>query len=435
MFFSILVGKIIYFISKNFHIGNGSTWPGHIVLNIDKKFIEKILKKNPHLKIILVAGTNGKTTTVSLISFTLEKLGYKVFYNEEGANLLNGIASTFVKKINIFGKVNYDFAVFEVDEFSLPLIIEKINNLYVIVILNLFRDQLDRYGEVNTIGLRWFNSFEKIKDRTFFIVNGDDPFLYYQSKKNLKKVAFFGIEKKLMKKEKLSSDIDFNYCPQCLNILSYKKISFSHLGDYYCQICGFKRNNLLIDDFKNQNINYPLYGIYNIYNTNAVLLLLKKLFGLKNNFSKIFKNFTPAFGRQEKIVYKERVFYLFLSKNPAGFNQSLETIKNILKRKKANFLFILNNRIPDGLDISWIWDIDIELIFKNIKKIYVSGDRVYDMALRFKYEGIKTKVFEKFEKAVGDIIKKTKKNEKIYVLPTYSAMLELRKFLIGKKFL
>ncbi|MCS6956451.1 MAG: MurT ligase domain-containing protein [Patescibacteria group bacterium] len=434
MFLYIFVAKIVSFLSEKLKIGSGSTWPGHLILKFDNNFIEKIIKKNPHLKIIFVAGTNGKTTTVSLLSFILKKLGYKVFYNQEGANLVNGIISAFIKNSDIFGNIKKDYAVFEVDEFSFPQILKKIPNPQAIIILNLFRDQLDRYGEVNTIGWRWFNAFKDIDKNTLFVVNADDPFLYHESKKLENQKIFFGIDKKLMTKKSLSSDIDFSYCPNCQNILTYKKIAYSHLGDFYCQKCGFKRTQEL-EDFSQQKIRYQLYGIYNIYNTNAVLSLIKNIFQIKINFNYLLKDFQPAFGRQEEIIYKNRKFFILLSKNPAGFNQSIQTIKDILKEKKANFLIILNNRIPDGLDISWIWDVDFQLILENSKNIYISGDRAYDMGLRFKYEEAKTKIFTDFKQAINEIVKKTKEREKIFVLPTYSAMLELRKFLIGRKLL
>lgn len=431
MFFQILIGKIISKISEVFNIGSGSTWPGHIVLKTDKKIIEKIIKKNPHLKIIIVAGTNGKTTTTALLSHVLNKLGYKVFYNYEGANLLNGIASILIKKTNLFGKINYDYGVFEVDEFSFPQIIDKISPDYVFL-LNLFRDQLDRYGEVNTIGYRWFQSFKKLKKETIFIVNGDDPFLFFNAEKLKNKKIYFGVTKKSMKLKELTHDIDFNYCPNCQKILNYQAIAYSHLGDFYCS-CGFKRSSDIYD-FANEKINYPVKGLYNIYNTNAVLSFLKEVLKI-DKFNQLLKDFQPVFGRQEKIFYKNRIFFLLLSKNPAGFNQSLRIIKKILKNKKGNILIILNNRIPDGTDVSWIWDVDFQMIRKNVKNLFVSGDRVYDMALRFKYEDINTKNFVNFKEAIEKIIKSTKNDEIIYVLATYSAMLEVRKFLVGKKFI
>ena len=161
IFFPLFVGKFVNLVSNLFNLGSGSTWPGHLILERDSGFIKKILKKNPKLKLILIAGTNGKTTTAKLIQEILEKTNCKVFQNEAGANLLNGIASSLIKYSDLNGKINYDFAVFEIDENSLPSVLENINP-NAIVLLNLFRDQLDRYGEVNIIIKKWTGALTKI---------------------------------------------------------------------------------------------------------------------------------------------------------------------------------------------------------------------------------------------------------------------------------
>ncbi len=434
MFFYILIGKIIVFISKLFNLGSGSTWPGHIVNYFDKNILNRIFRKNTHLKIIFIVGTNGKTTTTSLISFFLKKLNYRVFFNQEGANLLNGILSTVIKNSNLFGCLNYDFAIFEIDEFSFPIVSKYIQPDYVLI-LNIFRDQLDRYGEVNTIVLKWYETLKSFSKKPVLIINADDPNLYYIGKKL--NAVFFGLNEKLMVKTISSSDKDFIYCPNCNSILNFKKNSYSHLGDFYCSNCHFKK------DFKNifndKKIFYPLKGLYNVYNINASVTLIKYLFNnIKvEKINNILKKFKPTFGRQETINYKNRKINLILVKNPASFNQTIKTINETLKKNKANFLIVLNNRIPDGKDVSWIWDVDIGDLFKNIKYVFLSGDRLYDMCLRFIYHDnkIKKRLFfeENLKKSIDELINKSKSNEKIYFLATYSAMLELRKILLGKK--
>ena len=166
----VLLGKFIIKISKLFNIGSGSTWPGHIALKFNDRFIEDIINKNKNLKIVVIAGTNGKTTSTTLLKFLLEKSGHKVFTNSEGANLLNGVASTIIKNSNIFSKLKYDFAIFESDELNLPLLLKKISP-DKILILNLFRDQLDRYGEVNTIAMKWLESLKTLAGKTEIFIN------------------------------------------------------------------------------------------------------------------------------------------------------------------------------------------------------------------------------------------------------------------------
>ena len=188
-------------------------------------------------------------------------------------------------------------------------------------------------------------------------------------------------------------------------------------------------------------------GLYNVYNTNAILLLFESLSivipvktGIQskitsNVLNKWLSEFTPAFGRQEEIVYKNRKVFILLSKNPAGFNQSIQTVYEMAKNTKANFLVILNNRIPDGLDVSWIWDVNFKPILDVANNVYVSGDRVYDMNLRLRYENNKNIIntFEDLPAAVESIVSETKEGERLYILPTYSAMLEVRKILLGRK--
>jgi len=433
----ILVCKIISRISQIFNLGSGSTWPGHIALILNKKFIEEVIYNNKNLKIIVIAGTNGKTTSTALLKFLLEKSGKKVFTNSEGANLLNGVASSIIKNSNIFSRLKYDFTIFESDEFNLPLLLKKISP-YKVLILNLFRDQLDRYGEVNTIALKWLESLKTLTNKTEVFINGDDPQLYFIGTKLTHKVHYFGIEKKLMKLKEIPNDVDSIYCPICLLLLKYNQLSYAHLGDFYCSNCDFKRFGEKVNDFSNTKINYPMSGLYNVYNTNAVLLLLKSLdvIPLKEGIqNKWLNEFTPAFGRQEEIDYKNRKVFILLSKNPAGFNQSIQTVSEMVKNKKINFLLILNNRIPDGRDVSWIWDVDFKPILDVANNVYVSGDRLYDLNLRLRYENskININIFEDLTDAIKSIINKTKESERLFILPTYSAMLEVRKILLGRK--
>ncbi|MEK7186583.1 MAG: MurT ligase domain-containing protein [Patescibacteria group bacterium] len=423
-FFLIALGKLVLLISKTFNLGSGSTWPGHIALESDKNFIKKLLSRNKELKIILVAGTNGKTTTGKLIQTILEKNDRKVFQNEGGANLLNGLASSLINQSDLTGKINYDFAVFEVDENSLPIVLRNLNP-QIIVLLNLFRDQLDRYGEVDIVADKWKKAINTVDKSTTLILNVDDPKIALLGK-NIKNTKYFGVTGSNSDREHAS---DSTYCPKCGNRLYYKNTTFSHLGDWLCDKCGLKRPKLDLEKFQM----YPLPGLYNKYNTNAAVLTAKIL-GISDNISiEALRNFKPAFGRQEIIEYENKKIQIFLSKNPASFNQSLETINDL---KAKNLLIILNDRIPDGRDVSWIWDVDFENNLGNFKNIAVSGDRAYDMALRLKYaDRNDVKAYEVLSDAIDESVDSTPNTEKLYILPTYSAMLDLRKILIGRKIL
>lgn len=422
----ILIGKLVSKIFRSLNLGNGSTWPGHIALNINKHFIKDVFK-NSKTQIIIVAGTNGKTTTSTLIETVLKESGKKVFRNQSGANLLNGIASAIILNGSLTGSLTQDFAIFEIDENTLPLILKEISPDYVIL-LNLFRDQLDRYGEVNIVASYWTDAIKKLTDQTTLILNADDPQIGFMAKNSNAKNLFFGLNESSGKSETSKYAADSDYCPQCSEKLTYNQIIFSHLGDWYCENCGLTRPKLNLNNFSI----FPLPGIYNKYNSLASILALREIGITDGQIEKSFTNFKPAFGRQEIVKYKNKNVQIFLSKNPTSFNQSIQTI---LELGAKTLLIVLNDRIPDGRDVSWIWDIEL-LGIKEFKNILISGDRVYDMALRLKYEDYKNfKTYEILQDAINAGVGLIDQDETLYILPTYSAMLEVRKIITGKKIL
>ena len=426
----ISVGKYISQISKRLNRGNGSTWPGHIALKGNKNFIKDLLT-NSKIKIIMVAGTNGKTTTSGLIKKGLETSGKSVIQNASGANLLNGIASMLLLNTDAQGKLTQDYAIFEVDENALPLVLRQVSPDYL-VLLNLFRDQLDRYGEINTIAEKWKDAVMKLSEKTKLIINADDPQITFIGLHSNRKTYYFGLQEDQAKYIQ-DHAADSVSCPKCGNKLTFTKITFSHLGDWKCTSCGLHQPMPAITSFPF----YPLSGTYNKYNTIAAALVLKENGLDEKKIVVAFKNFSPAFGRQEIIEYRGKQVQLFLSKNPTSFNQSFVTIQ---ESQASTLLLVLNDRIPDGRDISWIWDVDLPSIDK-LKHILIAGDRVYEMALRLKYElgevvyNDKVQTFEKLEDAIEKGITVLASNEKLYILPNYSAMLDTRKIVTGKKIL
>lgn len=427
----IALGKLIHFASNLLNIGSGSTWPGHIALGLDKYFVKKNLQNNKNLKVILIAGTNGKTTTGKMIKTILEENSLRVFQNEEGANLLNGIVSSFIKYSSMFGKLNYDYAILEVDENTLPQALKYISPK-VVILLNLFRDQLDRYGEVNIIALKWSKTLKNIRSDATLILNADDPKIAYLGNGMKTEVRYFGLTNSKLSSTEHASDS--TYCSRCNHKLTYKSTVYSHFGNWLCGNCGLTRPKPDIETYEY----YPLSGLYNKYNVNCAVLTTRILGITDTEIKAALKKFRPAFGRQENIQYKNRQIKIFLSKNPASFNQSLLTINDF---KAKNILIILNDRIPDGQDVSWIWDIDFENYLRNFQNISVSGDRAYDMALRIRYAikkpekqfFEKIKIYENLNKAINESLKQS--NDILYILPTYSGMLEIRKILTGKAIL
>ena len=438
----ILIGKLFSLASKTVNLGSGSTWPGHVALSFNKNFIKEILARNKDLKIILIAGTNGKTTTGKLIQTILMGNGKRVFQNESGANLLNGIASSLLLHSSILLTINYDYVVFEVDENTLPLALKELTPNYLIL-LNLFRDQLDRYGEVNTIVRKWKKALENLSKNTTLILNADDPQIAYLGKfrggesvpplrwnRIDTSVFYFGLDDKTLSQKSHQHAVDSTYCPNCNSKLYYNSIYYSHLGDWECKNCDFKRPKLDISKYSY----YPLPGIYIRYNTLAAILVAKQIDVGQKHINSALHKFTPAFGRQETIRINGKRIQIFLSKNPTSFNESLRTITTL---RAKNVLLVLNDRIPDGRDVSWIWDVDFEDYVNSFENIIVSGDRTYDMGLRIKYAiyNSELRIYENLNKAVQKLLREVKSGEIGYVLPTYSAMLEARMILTGRKLL
>lgn len=400
------------------------------------------------MQIIIVAGTNGKTTTSSLIKHLLETDEKKVLLNKSGANLLNGIASTLLLNSTLTGKLSYDFAIFEIDENVLPHILKEITPNYL-VLLNLFRDQLDRYGEVHTIADKWEHAINKLSPTTKLVLNADDPEIAWlglqhsssnifqkdgETKELDRSILYFGLNDKSLHKEVRDHAVDSVYCPKCNFPLEYNTNYYSHLGDWYCPQCKLTRPKLTIST----SDSYPLPGTYNKYNTHAAALVAANC-GISNSGIKsALQEFKPAFGRQEIVVVADKKMQLFLSKNPISFNQSLETISTLGGK---NLLIVLNDRVADGHDVSWIWDTNLEQFINSLTHITISGDRCYDMALRIKYAETTSepKMDVHTEPNIAEAhrvaFEKTDTNETLYVLPTYTAMLDVRKIVTGKKIL
>ncbi len=439
----ILAAKFISCLSRLFNLGSGSTWPGEICLiffpNILHNFLMQIKDG-----VIIVTGTNGKTTTAKIISqiLTADNPNLKIIHNQSGANLINGLISACIQKTSWKGKVEANYAIFEVDEAALTEVISQLKDYkkeIILVLLNLFRDQLDRYGEVDIIANKWKMCLKNLPDQARIILNADDPQIAYLGYCYPKKVIYFGLDKPNEYLKKREYAVDSIFCRRCNHELKYKGVYFSHLGVWYCSFCGNKRPKIQKIDIKG-----PLSGLYNDYNYLASYYTAEALGVESKKILNSIKNFTPAFGRQEEFYIGRKKMKIFLAKNPAGFNAALKTV---IRYRPQILMFVLNDRIPDGRDVSWIWDVDFEMIPQKTK-IIVSGDRAYDMGLRIKYsrkvrdfsllsEDTKSnlKIYLNLKQAIDSALEEISESETLYILPTYSAMLEIRKLLSGRKIL
>ncbi|MBI3282815.1 DUF1727 domain-containing protein [Candidatus Curtissbacteria bacterium] len=440
---AITVGKLIALINKL--TGTGATAaPGLYALKIDPDLVKKLTSRLIYGNIV-ISGTNGKTTTARLTANILSAK-FKIIHNRQGSNLLRGIASTLISASSLSGKIAQNIGLWEVDEATLPEAIEN-TKAKIIVLLNLFRDQLDRYGEVDTVRAKWQKSLAGTKQDSSLILNADDPGISILAKNFKGKVIYFGVNEKKLNLPQVAHVADIRHCLNCGSILNYSTLLSAHMGHYRCPKCNFGRPEPQVSasgirfntDFSTQlnltlnsnrlTLKYGLPGLYNVYNVLAASALSDTL---NINHAKIkekITSFTAAFGRYQSLRIGEKSLVISLVKNPAGAN---EVIRTISQKNNINILAILNDKIADGRDVSWIWDTNWEILVPKIKSIAISGTRCWDLAVRFKYAGFKlskNNVYENINYSLEKTLRNLNTKNTLIVLPTYTAMLELQKTL------
>ena len=443
---SVGAAKTVTSLVRWLRVGAASVLPGEIARRLQPKALPMLFAQVKR-GVILVVGTNGKTTTSLLLRTILERQGWRVAHNATGANLINGLVTTLLENTNLLGQLDADYAILEVDENVLPLVLRDCQPQYILG-LNLFRDQLDRYGEVDTISRRWKDAICALAQRspnapvpteTRVILNADDPTLSYLGQQLPQNVLFFGLSEPELYLDEIPHAVDSIYCPSCGHPLDYEGVYLSHLGDYKCPSCGFSKSQPAVDSREWPQI---LIGVYNKYNTLAAGLLAREMGIDIPTIYDTIKNFRAAFGRAEELDVNGKHVRILLSKNPVGMNETIRAVHDIQKQGGASTkLLVLNDRTPDGTDVSWIWDVDTEKLVELGGTIVVSGDRVYDMALRLRYSqtdehsNFKLIIKEDLQDAITTALEHTPADETLHILPTYSAMLEVRGLLTGRKIL
>jgi len=441
---AIFIGKIVAIILKV--TGSGATAaPGLFALWIDPNLVRKLSKKIQNGSVI-ISGTNGKTTTSRLIFNALSQK-YLIIHNRQGSNLMRGIASTMVSKSKIIGRSSEDLAVWEVDEATLPKAIDE-TQAKTIVLLNLFRDQLDRYGEVETTRQKWQKAVSILGKDTTLILNSDDPGIASLAKFHTGKQIFFSLADKKLEFEKPSGVLDIKNCPVCSGNLNYKTYILGHLGKYQCAKCGLKNpeaqifaSNLVSNKDLSSTINitirskklkvkYNLPGTYNAYNVLAAAAAASSLGISPEAISKALKSFTAAFGRFQRLEIGNKNVYVFLIKNPTGAN---EVVRVLTRLENLNLLVILNDNFADGTDVSWIWDTNWEILSQKTENLAVSGTRAWDMATRLKYANFalsKNAIHEQIDNSIESALSILNNNNTLAILPTYTALMPVEKYLL-----
>lgn len=415
---AILSGKLISIILKKTNSG-ATAAPGLLALKIDPGLVSRLasqLDKN-----IIISGTNGKTTTARMTASIFKNADIKFIHNRAGSNLERGIASTLLTTASIFGQLPKNhWGLWETDEAVFPIASQKLKP-DIVLLTNLFRDQLDRYGEIDTVARAWKKTLKNLPTKTVKILNADDPVVASLGK-DIGNVQYFGLDENIPNQDKIDHSWDSTFCPYCHSPLKYRKSFVGHLGKYSCPSCGQIQPKI-----NKQSLNFQssLPGIYNLYNFSAAAAAAINLAIPKNIIAKSLTNFKPAFGRVEKIAYLGKQIKIFLVKNPTGFNQVINTITQ--SREKTTCLIAINDLIADGRDVSWLWDVNFEKLVACLNTGIVSGIRAYDMALRLKYAGCTSIIEPDLEKAINQLLAKSDKQ--LYILPTYTAMLKIRKIL------
>lgn len=433
LIFAVMISKLVFLMCGIFKF-RGSTTPGKFALKIYPFFIADMSKKVKN-KTIIVCGTNGKTTTNNLINSALINSGYKTVCNNAGANMLTGIAAAFSKSATLFGNLNADFACLEIDEANMPLVLRYVTP-DCIAVTNLFRDQLDRYGEIDITANLLKKSF-LLAPKAQLILNADDPVtsVFENSKINI----YYGISENphMLCCREIR---DGSNCAKCGEPLSYEYYNYGQLGKYSCPKCGYENpaarynasgikisdGNLTFNINKEKKtvckISSRVTGLYNVYNMLAAYSILDIL----KIDTKIIENTIsaqkPEPGRMSRFYIQGKCIYLILSKNPTGFNQSVTTVINDSRAK--DICLILNDNAQDGIDISWIYDVDFEtLITTNAHSYTITGTRKYDMYLRLKYAGCGESFLQTADSVKDAVLKMLSGKESIcYVLVNYTAM-------------
>lgn len=403
-----------------------SNAPGVAALKICPDIIRR-LSSNIEKGIIVVSGTNGKTTTNNMIYAALKAQGFTVVCNKLGANMIGGIATTLCQQCNLLGKFKADVACFEIDEASTIRIFDQLTPK-VMVITNLFRDQLDRYGEIDITMQKLQTALKKAPD-VKLVLNGDDPLTAHFGRLNPGKAVYYGISEKVL--PQINETKEGQFCQVCGERLHFEYYHYSQLGNYHCPHCGAGRPHI---DFEVKNVDLsegmsfsindlPMKidykGFYNIYNVVAAYGALCAMGLPTDRFVKSFDAYKPQIGRMEQFDFNKPVI-LNLSKNPAGFNQTIQTV--LQDPRSKDIIITINDNYNDGTDVSWLWDVDFaKLNDGTMKSLTCTGLRLYDIALRFKYENIHVDLITK---DVKDAIRKglETESEVVYLLVTYSAL-------------
>jgi UDP-N-acetylmuramyl tripeptide synthase len=444
---AVLAGKATGALSRLTRRGGGTTFPGDVARAVDPGVLRK-LAQDLTGGAVLVTGTNGKTTTARLVASLLEGLPARVVANRAGANLIYGATAAAVARAGIDGRLRAEWGVFEIDEAALPIAVDEIRPRAVLV-GNLFRDQLDRYGELELLAQRIHHALEGLPEGGRAVLNADDPRVGQIGLDLPRPPLWYGLDDPTVSADELPHAADARTCPRCGATLLFRQVYVGHDGAYECpnhdferpvadlrateiELSGLQRIALTIGGTR---VEASLGGLYNAYNLVGAFAVGKALGLAPDYMAERLRTVAAAFGRQERFERDGRHFTMMLAKNPTGFNEILREAGRLAEGR--NFLIGLNDRVADGRDVSWIWDVDFELLRGYADLVVPTGDRAYDLAVRLKYAGVAAT--EEPEPDLGlaldRLISGIPQGAEGFLLCTYTAMLDLRALLVRRGWL
>ena len=432
----IAVARAAGRLSRLLGAGGGTTVPGKLIWKLDPGAVDRLARRLP-LGSAVISATNGKTTTAAMAASILRNR-FRLAHNNSGANLLSGVAST------LLADRGAELGLFEVDEAALPEVVARVSPMAV-CLGNLFRDQLDRYGELEQVAERWRYAVQTMPSGAALVVNGDDPQVGALAD-DRPGTLVFGVDDASVGRPALQHAADSKYCVRCGTPYVYATAYVGHLGDFRCPACGHSRPHLdvvardialrglesvsfkLVSPQGTETVRLGLPGLYNVYNALAAASLTLTLGATLPEVVEGLEAFSAAFGRFERIDVGDRRLLMLLIKNPAGANEAVRTIVDGGPPRLA--VVALNDAIADGRDVSWIWDVDFEPLLAGLDRLVATGERAAELALRFKYGGFdpgSIEVIPELAAALDRGLELTPAGGELLVLPTYTAMLALRK--------
>ena len=438
--FETMAARGIGALSRAAGRGGGTTLPGKLLWKLDPGSVDTLAARLPH-GVALISATNGKTTTTAMAARILG-VDHRLAWNRAGANLLSGIASALVSARGA------ELGLFEVDEGALSEAAAR-TRPRVVALSNLFRDQLDRYGELELVAERWRAAVGGLSDQTMLVLNADDPVIAGLGDARAG-VLRFGLDDPRHARPALQHAADSKYCIRCGALYQYSAAYVGHLGDYRCPACDHSRptldvaaraielRGLAASRFRLDttagalDVELALPGLYNVYNATAAASLALALGASLTDIRTGLETFNAAFGRFERVPAGRKTIVVLLIKNPAGANEVLRTLETGVP---PVLVLALNDAIADGQDVSWIWDVDFEPILEHVGRVVASGERAAELALRLRYGGLpgdRLEVEPSLERALDRGLELVDAGTELVVLPTYTAMLALREILSAR---